>query len=110
MNNKKIIKPGLILDYVTPVSLAYWFMDDGSKLDHSKNKGKGIVFNTQGFSELSVDMMIKELEIKYNFIVWKSFNKNKPIIKLSGHSYNSFYELVFPYMHPSMYYKLPRLL
>jgi len=48
---KKGISPNLIQDHLTPRGLAYWFMDDGGKLDYTTNEGKGIVLNTQCFSE-----------------------------------------------------------
>jgi LAGLIDADG DNA endonuclease family len=50
---KTIVKDGLIRDHLTPRGLAYWFCDDGGKLDYSSNKGKGIVFNTHSFTALS---------------------------------------------------------
>jgi len=48
--NKKSVPSNLIKDHLTEVGLSYWFMDDGGKLDYSKNEGKGLVFNTQNFS------------------------------------------------------------
>jgi hypothetical protein len=48
---KKLVKDGLIRDHLTTRGLAYWFIDDGGKLDYSSNKGKGIVFNTHSFTE-----------------------------------------------------------
>jgi hypothetical protein len=36
---------------ISPVSLAYWFMDDGGLLSYNKDYvRKGLVFNTQGFT------------------------------------------------------------
>lgn len=46
LTKKKLISKDLIKDYLTPRGLAYWFMDDGRKLDYSSNNGKGIIFNT----------------------------------------------------------------
>lgn len=57
---KKSISKNLIKNYLTPRGLAYWFMDDGGKLDYS-SKSKGIVFNTQGFTFEEVENMSKEL-------------------------------------------------
>jgi len=31
--NKKSIPKNLILNHLSPIGLAYWFMDDGGKLD-----------------------------------------------------------------------------
>ena len=50
INGKKGIPSSLIMDHLTGRGLAYWFMDDGGKLDYNKNsKNKGIVLNTQSF-------------------------------------------------------------
>jgi len=40
-------------------------MDDGGKLDYSKNEGKGIVLNTQQFSVENVNQMSLELNEKF---------------------------------------------
>jgi len=50
INKNKIIYADLIKNHLTPRGLAYWFMDDGGKLDYNKNsKNKEIVLNTQSF-------------------------------------------------------------
>ena len=59
---KKYVRGNLIKDYVTAISLAYWFMDDGGKLDYSSNEGKGIVYNTQGFKKEEVEGIAKNLK------------------------------------------------
>jgi len=43
-NFEKNVPQGTITKYVTPISLAYWFLDDGGKLDYTHNEGKGIVW------------------------------------------------------------------
>jgi hypothetical protein len=48
--NKKTISTDLIKNHLTPRGLAYWFYDDGGKLDYNKNsKNKSVVLNTQSF-------------------------------------------------------------
>ena len=43
--NKKGIPDSLVMNHLTGRGLAYWFMDDGGKLDYNKNsKNMGIVF------------------------------------------------------------------
>lgn len=64
------------------MGLAYWFMDDGGKLDYTENKGKGIVLNTQGFKENEVEKACQELKEKFNLKTWVGKNKNKPVIKI----------------------------
>jgi hypothetical protein len=104
---KKIVKDGLIRDHLTPRGLAYWFADDGGKLDYSSNRGKGIVFNTHSFTEAEVRQMCIELEAKFGFVCWLKFNKGQPTIAISGSSYDIFIEYISPYIFPTMRAKLP---
>lgn len=54
-NNVKSISADLIQNNLTPRGLAYWFMDDGGKLDYNKNsKNKSVVLNTQSFKDQEV--------------------------------------------------------
>lgn len=87
--------------------MAYWFMDDGGKMDYTKNGGKGVVFNTQGFEWKEVEEMSKELGEKFGLITWVGENKKRPVIKVSGKSYERFMELVEENIIPSMKKKLP---
>jgi hypothetical protein len=82
-------------------------MDDGGKLDYSRNEGKGLVFNTQSFTEEEVQQMCIELQSKFNFNCWVKFNKNKPVIVISGSSYEDFFNLTNEFIVPSMKKKLP---
>ena len=109
-NSKKGIKNSLILDHLTDRGLAYWFMDDGCKLDYNKNsKNKSVVLNTQSFTDQEVEKMSKELMAKFNFECELRTNKSKKVIVISNNSYPLFYELVSPHIIPEMKYKLPQL-
>jgi hypothetical protein len=98
LKNKKSIPKNLIINHLTPIGLAYWFMDDGGKLDYSSNEGKGIVFNTHSFTEEEVQQMCIELKDKFGLQSYLKFNKSKPIIGISGNSYEQFLDLVQPYI------------
>lgn len=83
------------------LSRAIWFMDDGSK---SRNS---VYLNTQQFSyedQLQLVLMLKE-----SFNLRATLNKDKCYfrIRISSYSISHFRELVLPYLHPSMLYKLP---
>lgn len=115
---KKSIPVNLIKNYLTPRGLAYWFMDDGGKGDYSKNKdgsidgkGKAITLNTQGFSAPEVEQLAYELQEKFGLLSSVKLdvkaNKTYYYIQISGKSYDTFIDLVNPYMHESMRYKLP---
>lgn len=108
-NGKKHVPKDLIKNHLTTRGLTYWFMDDGSKLDYSKNEGKGIVLNTQQFSVENVNQMSLELNEKFKLNSWVGLNKSRPIIKISGENFEKMIEYMKPYLIPSMYYKLPSL-
>lgn len=65
--NRKIISINSITKYFTPISLSYWFMDDGGRLDYKEKGSKAIIFNTQGFKQEEVENLSKELNIKFGF-------------------------------------------
>lgn len=105
---KKGISESLILNHLTERGLAYWFMDDGGKLDYNKNsKNKSLVLNTQSFTETEVVLLYKELTAKFNFECEIRSNKGKKVIVISNDSYPLFYKLVNPHIIPEMKYKLP---
>lgn len=104
---KKYVSKDLIKNNLTPRGLAYWFMDDGGKLDYSSNKGKGIVFNTHSFSKEENEQMCIELQNKFSLNCWIKMNKNKPTIIISGKDYEHFLNLIKPFIISSMIKKLP---
>jgi hypothetical protein len=107
-NKKKIVSENLILNHLTGRSLAYWFMDDGGRLDYNKgSKNKSLVLNTQSFKEFEVISMAKELEKKFNLLTEIRSNKLKKVIIIKSQSYEKFISLTYPYIIPEMAYKLP---
>ena len=107
-NNKKSIKINLIRDHLNERGLAYWFMDDGGKLDYNKeSKNKSVVFNTHSFTESEVLMMVNELQNKFNLNCDIRNNKGKKIIVINSTSYLNFRSLIDPYLISPMENKLP---
>ena len=105
---KKTISNNLIRDHLTARGLAYWFMDDGGKLDYNKNsKNKALVLNTQSFSSEEVENMASELSLKFNFNCEVRSNKGKKIIVIKSMSYYNFLEITEPFIISEMKYKLP---
>jgi len=105
---KKSIAKDLIKNFLSPRGLAYWFMDDGGKLDYNKNsKNKSIVLNTHSFTDIEVSNMCKDLSNKFGFLCEVRSNKGKKIIVIHSSSYVKFRKLVDPYLIPEMIYKLP---
>jgi LAGLIDADG DNA endonuclease family len=107
INNKKGFSDSLIKNELTDRGLAYWFMDDGGKLDYNKNStNKSIVLNTQSFTDLEVEKMLQELSEKFNLNCDLRSNKGKKIIVINSVSYFIFINLVDPYLIHEMKYKL----
>lgn len=80
-----------------PIALAYWFMDDGSECG---------TIATNCFSLEEVELLIDWLKAKWNIISTKQKNKENYVLHISQKSRLDFERLIFPYIIPSMYYKL----
>ncbi len=94
---KKSIPKNLILD---PIMLAVWFMDDGSRC-----RASDVYLNTQQFAQKDqkvLQAMLAKLQIE------NSLNKDKKYsrIRIKKSSIPKLYEIISPYIIPSMTYKL----
>lgn len=100
--NKKKILPNDIDIYLTPLALAIWIMDDGGKL----NNGLKIASNNFNYNEHLI--LINILKNKYNLDVSiiKSGYKNQYNLYFNTNSMSNLINIVKPYIHPSMKYKL----
>ena len=103
----KSIGDNFVKNHVTPLVLAYWFMDDGGKMDYGKNQGKGIVFNTHGFEKNEVEALCLSLSNKFNLECWAKRNKKKYIVAISGKSYEQVLFLIKDLVIPSLHNKFP---
>ncbi len=103
IENKFIkIIPSNIEQYLTPLALAVWFMDDGSKL------GKGVKIATNCFTTKELLFLCDILHKKYNLIVnihSGGINKGQ-VLYINKKSMPIFSKIVKPIMLPSLYYKL----
>ena len=114
-NNVKRI-PSDLFDHLTPLGLAYWFMDDGSI---KSKESKGVYLNTQSFTHKEVLFLCNGLKRKFNLNVWPSpcyekgnlhYTKKNILYYqtyISGHSYEILRDLIYNYIVPSMQYKFP---
>lgn len=92
--------------FCTPLALAIWFMDDGSK-----HAAGGVLLHTNSFTFKEIQTLQKLLLEKYGL---KSSYTKKPslnldrgyIIYISKEYLSLFISIVKPYMVSSMYYKL----
>ena len=98
VNGVKVV-PQNIFELLTPISIAYWIMDDGGR------NGNGFHFATNAFTADEVNLLIKVLQDKFG-------------LKCSVHSRNRIYiwassteqlaNIVRPYVHSSMAYKIEK--
>lgn len=103
----KHISSTYIQQYISPIGIAYWYMDDGSLLCHNIPRRYGLCFHTQGFTVQESLYLVHGLQEKYGLECWVKYNKSKPCIAVSGRSYTRFLQVCGAYIHPSIYYKLP---
>jgi len=105
----KTIKPELI-NYLTPMSLAFLIMDDGCWVGGSKS----VRIATNNFTREEVELLKSMFETKFGLnctvqlLSKKGGNtpKDKYSIYVKVASIPKLRELVLPYMHPKMLYKL----
>ena len=103
VNRKKVV-PKIIKRLLTPRVLSYWYADDGSI---KSKQSKAILLNTQGYTLKEVIFLCKVLRDKFLLDSWPRRQKEGWQIYISGKSYQTFKELIFPFLIPDMFYKLP---
>jgi hypothetical protein len=96
VGNKKVI-PDIKLD---PITLAIWFMDDGSRC-----RGSDVYLNTQQFTKDDQNKLLKSLQ---SVGLEASLNKDKGYyrIRFLKSSIPRLHELIGQYIIPSMKYKI----
>jgi len=100
VNNIKII-PANLGEILTARSLAYWAMDDGSKT------GTGFRLNTQSYTKVENLLLIQILKDKFDLDCSLHLSgNNQQRIYIKTRSMLKFKDLVSPYFHESMMYKL----
>lgn len=104
--DKKKILPIEIEQLLTPLSLAVWFMGDGSVKSKECN---GRIINTHGFNEQEVNKICEVLNKK--FFLQASIRRQKDGLQIyiSAKSAGKLYEIIFPHFLPTFYYKLPKM-
>ncbi|MCO6432575.1 MAG: hypothetical protein J5J00_17110 [Deltaproteobacteria bacterium] len=97
-NRKRI--PKMLDEFLTPLALAVWIMDDGAK------DGRQLRINTQSFSLEENEILLKFMKAKFG--IWATINrdKNRYRLRVSAASMSNVRQLVTPHIIPSMQYKL----
>ena len=98
--NTKIV-PYNIYELLTPVGLAFWIMDDGSKM------GDGLHISVYAFSNEYVDRLMFTLQEEFNLKCSIHYNRdNKPRIYIFKESMSTLISLVKPHFVNEILYKL----
>lgn len=97
----KTISPDLI-NYLDPVCLAYWAMDDGS----ANTKLSGFYLHTKGFNFKETYLLCGMLHYQFGLKCTVQNHQKMPVIYITSKSVPLFISLVTPHFHPSMMYKL----
>lgn len=97
--------------YITPISLAFWYMDDGSLQVHKSHDWQHRVrLHTESYAhEEIIELTNKLKEYGFDARVYESKHSNGKTyewICLTAKSSKDFQALVAPYMMPEMRYKL----
>jgi ubiquinol-cytochrome c reductase cytochrome b subunit len=100
-NNVKVV-PLNIGEYLSPLALAIWIMDDGTK------SGSSLKFATNSFTYSECLLLVKVLYDNFNIkaSVQSAGVENQYVIYILSESMPQLREIVLPYIHPSMKYKL----
>lgn len=90
---------------LNPITLAYWYMDDGS-LGHLEDQEDRAYFATCAFSNSSIDNLLAALK-NLGIDGVKSSTEDYDRIRLNADEAEKLFVLIAPYVVPCMRYKLP---
>lgn len=95
--------PDWIDEYLSPIALAIWIMDDGGWI-----KNRGIKLSTNCFSLSDVKKLVKILEIKYKLktAIHSAGSLDQYNIYIPKSNLPILIPLIKPYLHPYFLYKL----
>lgn len=92
--------PSNIYDYITPLALAIWIMDDGTW------KTSGVRIATNSFTLEEIKLLSFTLEKKFNIKSSLHKNNNSYQLYIKKESIFLLKNIILPYLHKSMFYKL----
>ena len=98
------IVPKAISHWLTPLALAIWFMDDGSRKSHQTCS---LLLNTQCFEEGEVMRLVQALKQRFDLDTRMRRQKEGFQIFIPSSEARRFVEIIQPYLHTSMRYKVP---
>lgn len=99
------VVPKQIGRWLTPRTLAVWYMDDGS----IKSKvHRTVLLNTQGFSKRDLERLQRAFLEKWGVQASLREQKEGRQIYIGNESIERFISLIIPHVLPSMQYKIPK--
>jgi len=104
-NTKKHVTKNWV-NNLTPIGIAFWYMDDGSTNFNEKQRAR-VRFATNSFNDNEVILLQRMFKIKYN-IDSKIFDYKGNVLCLSADGSEKLFSIIFPYICDSMKYKLPK--
>ena len=106
-DNKKRVNENW-LKKLTPISLAFWYMDDGS-LSHNDFQRDRALFHTEGFCLEEQELLQKILYDKFNLKSSILRYRKYYYLALDTNSSEQLFGLIHPYILEDLQYKLPKL-
>lgn len=103
--------PEWVADAMTPLTIAFWYMDDGS-LAHDEDQEDRAMFAVCAFDQTSVAILQRGLQ-RYGIdsVFYTSLNKTSdaehPRLRINSDDAERLFLLIAPYVPPCMQYKLP---
>ncbi|WP_310482225.1 RNA ligase family protein [Chamaesiphon sp. VAR_48_metabat_403] len=99
--------PSWVADRLSPLSLAFWYMDDGS-LSHTEKQEDRALFACCNFSDADLIILLAGLKnLGLNGVSYKSDDRQYNRIRLNKESADKMFCLISPYIPEVMQYKLP---
>ena len=95
-DNHKVY-PKELSKWISPLSIAVWYMDDGY------HKDRNCILSTESFDLEGRKQLAKKLQDSGVEVILRKSGK----LKIRTKSLLRFFELIRPYIHKSMAYKLP---
>ncbi len=104
--NKKKILPKLMQRWLSPLTIAVWYMDDGSI---KSNRHRALILNTQCFTKAENQKLIEIIKKKFGIEMSLRPQRQQWQLYIGSSSVEKFVQLIWPYVLPSMRYKLGKL-
>lgn len=95
--------PSTIEEFLTPLTLAIWFMDDGSR------HNSGVYLHTNSFVIEDIKVLQQALLQRHNLVTSLHSKGGKWVIFFGKNNASIFCQIIYPFIHPSMFYKLKNL-